>query len=440
MAEQEKIPIRCCVTGKEQMVLPKADGTPKLPLGWKDLAGRAYSSDGWEQTFFPRTIELPVASVALGYLDDATDWSPAACEEAWRAFRKALREGCRQAAQVVNVLLWELARLDCLPLETGPKGRKLPPLSLPSAAVLQRLLTVGREQFPEIDSQSMGCLRNEAYAHYKRHRWEIRILCKRSMPSYRDENPLPVPASVYRFHMHERQAFVQLRLQGQRFTLRLANGYRFERKVAALEKAVQQTAKLGELSLYFRAQGATHRNGGKQRKQPGSNQRQTLVYAGFAIHLPKTPGERTAAQMHIRTTEECLFEVLVGNRQEPWLLHDEHIGRAIAQHRRRLQELSDDQKMERRLPRANRADINGYRETLVLHQQRRMDDYLKKAAALVAGLASRHHVSEVFYDDRIQTRWESFQWFMLRTRVEQKLGELKIKFTHITATDEAAEA
>ena len=58
----ETAEITCAVTGAAAEVALNRDGTPKLPRGWKRLAGRSFSPEGVEAYFVPPSVRLPAVN------------------------------------------------------------------------------------------------------------------------------------------------------------------------------------------------------------------------------------------------------------------------------------------------------------------------------------------------------------------------------------------
>src|SRR6516164_1077119 len=156
--------ITCDATGKTAETTSAKDGSPKLPRGWKKISGHIYSPEAKKSLYCPRSISVPVASVVEGY--DPPDWSVERCRLGWQSFRSAVKAASRTAAQIGNAMLFEFARLDSLPLQDGEKTKKLPKWPLATKDVWKRLYSVGREQFPEFDSQSLAAIRQRAWRRY----------------------------------------------------------------------------------------------------------------------------------------------------------------------------------------------------------------------------------------------------------------------------------
>jgi hypothetical protein len=431
---ETKVSITCAVTGVVRETRPLADGSPALPPGWKRLAGKAYSPEGWQELFALRAIRIPVASVVLG--DGSEGWSQERCRQGWEEFRKALRLTLRSCAQVVNWMIGELAKADSEPLAPKGDGKALPKFSV-SKELSHRMYHGVRENWPEVDSQSVSCLRQKAVSFYRQYRWETRVLCSRSLPSFR-KVAVPVTAKDAKLAVNaQRQALLTVRLAGQRFTLRLRGGRTFHRQVRALEKTAAGEALQGEVFLSEQGAGGSHRSGGDARSAPGANRRPTRVMATISVWLPREkpgPGDRT---LSVVTGRDHLFTAMAEGWGEPWRLNEDHARRRVAAYRDRLKRLGEDAKPEQRRRKGDRAGLNDFRARLGDKHRRWLNDFLHKVAQMVSGLARRSRVGVVKYDDRERTWCPDFPWFKLRTLIAGKLDEAGIRFEPVSASEEA---
>lgn len=399
--------VRCTATGTEATTKLRADGAPKLPPGWKRFGDAIYSPEGVAQAFRLRTVRLPVASVIL---HDADGWSVENCKAGWQAFRKALRQSCQLARLIANWALVELAKADNDELISSPTGYKLPKFK--ASAV--DLYGPARAQWPDLDSQSLGSLLQKVRSRYSESRWERRVRGKATLPEFKnDKIPLPIPKKDAPLEVNEQnQPFLTVRVSGQRFRLRFRNTpdrkrHTYWPQVKALKQVAAGEGDYGEVTLYAR---------------------DTEVWAAVAVYLPKDLAEREQVTITVRTTKDALWQVWVGDREEPWVLNDEQIRKVISAHRARLHRLSQDSKFERRQPASERTRINDFREKICARQRNRLDDYCEKASAMLRGLARRHKASVVRYNDDEHGFAASFPWFKLRTLCEQKLTGIGVTF------------
>lgn len=442
--------------------MPLKDGGEPCPRGWHRLAGALWCPKCWEDNFALRSIELPVASVIQEYAGgNPGEWSQEACRAGWEAFRKALRQSSLEAAQYSNLALAELYAADRAPIEKKEDGKvKLP--TLPAVPLYQ----LGRDRFPELDSQSMGSLKQKAQAKYREQRWDLRVTAKESLSTYRRGLPVPIPAKDARLevsHRHQEgvaeedrgqgrgQPFLFVRLAGQRFTLRLRSGagdrgghYSFWRKVAALERVESGQALQGEVKLYERrTPSLAHRNGGSTRAAPGAPSGATRVFAAIAVWLPKEKGEREQVEIRVVTSPDRLWNVFVnGNEDRPWLLNEEQARRWVIARRKRLQSLSEDAKFERRSRLRGEpvqpADLASVRQRISDTYKKRLDDWAHKVSMMLANFAKRQRAFRVVYDDREKGWSPGLPWFKIQSMLQDKLNRFGIEFLHAKDLEEEA--
>jgi hypothetical protein len=441
-AEPTACTLTCAATGKTISAQPKSDGSPKLPKGWKRIAGQIYSPEGRKRLYCPRSIRVPVASVVAEY--DPPDWSMERCRQGWQAFRQAVKSASREAAQIANAMLFELARLDSLPLVDGEKGKTLPKWPMSTKDIWKRLYHVGREQFPAFDSQSLSAIRQRAWARYndrERGRFQVRVLGTVSLPSFRDGIPVPLAAKDVKLWFGDsKKPFLRFRLQSQRFTVRLRGGWKFARQVAALQKAAAQSELLGEVSLCLRMVGNSHHNGGRARAQPGANRKKTEIIAAVSILLPRDQSVREDKTLIVKTSKDRLWQVLLEGREQLWDLNEDQAKRWVTAHRARLFRVSQDRKFERCRPRKERAGLNGLTNDLSKKYEDRLADWAHKAARMLVNFARRQRCCRIEYDDRETDFCPGLPWFKLRSMCEQKSQECGIEFVHSSGSGEKAQA
>ncbi len=440
-------PIVCAATGATRETAQLADGSPSLPRGWKRLGGACYSPEGFAARFATRCVRIPVASVVEGY--DVEGWTVERSRAGWAAFRAAHRESARQAARAANRMITELARCDTAPLEDGPRGPRLPKLVEPAGVA-----ALVRAAFPVLDSQSLYSILQKARAWYRECRFEVRVLCRVSLPSFRQDLPVPMPKAALRrvWVSDQHQPFVSLRVGGHRFTLRLSNrrypgtnggpspvGRGFVRQIAMLEAALALGAggleAVGEFSVAEKRVPGAGQNGGSTRAMAGSNSAPTRYMVGIPVLVPIEVRGREGALV-VRTQKDRLLSVLVEGRDSLWEVNEDGLRGAHAAHKCRLWRISDDNKMERRRPRAEQADLAGLRQRICDAHRRKMDDALDKVSRTVANLAVRQRVGVVKYDDSERGWCRDFPWFTLRSLVEQKVTAEGVSFEAVGCSDE----
>ena len=434
--------ITCDATGKTAETASAKDGSPKLPRGWRKIGGQTYSPEAKKALYCPRSIRVPVASVVEGY--DPPDWSVERCRLGWQSFRSAVKQASRTAAQIGNAMLFELARLDSLPLQEGENGKKLPKWPLATKDVWKRLYAVGREQFPEFDSQSLAAIRQRAWRRYndrERGRFQIRVLGTVSLPTFRDGIPVPLPAKDCKLWFGDsKKPFLRFRLAGQRFTVRLRGGFRFARQIAALEKAVADPNLRGEVSLCLRQVGASHHNGLATRSQPGANAKKTEIIVAVSVLLPRDQGERTHGALIVKTCKDRLWQVFCAGRAQLWDLNEDQAKGWVIAHRARLFRINQDRKLERLWPRKAKAGLNGLTADLAKKYDDRFRDWCHKAARMLVNFARRQKCGRIEYDDTETGFCPGLPWFKLRSMIEQKCAEFGIEFVHQSASGDNASA
>lgn len=428
--------ITCDATGKTAETVSLKDGSPRLPKGWKKIGGQIYSPEAKKSLYCPRSIRVPVASVVEGY--DPPNWSVERCRLGWQSFRLAVKEASLTAAQIGNAMMFELARLDSLPLEEGEKGRKLPKWPLATKEVWKRLYSVGREQFPEFDSQSLAAIRQRAWRRYnnpRSGRFQIRVLGTASLPTFRDGIPVPLPARDCKLWFGDsKKPFLRFRLGGQRFTVRLRGGFRFSRQIAALKKAAADPALRGEVSLCLRKVGDSHHNGLATRAQPGANAKKTEVIAATSVLLPRDKGERTDSALIVKTCKDRLWQVLCAGREEHWDFNEDQAKGWVIAHRARLFRICQDRRFERQRPRKERAGLDGLTADQAKKYDDRFRDWCHKAERMLVNFARRQKCGRIQYDDSETGFCPGLPWFKLRSMIEQKCSEFSVGFVHQSAS------
>lgn len=425
-SKQLKIPIRCAATGRAAESRPLKGGAAALPPGWKRLGSEFYSAEGWSSLYALRSVGLPVASVAEGYLGDGDGWpTNEAAAASWKSFRESLRASFRDATRCANWALVELAKADTEPMTPCEKGVKLPKMPAPAD-----LYAGARAAAPELDSQSAGSLLQKVRGRYSDCRFDLRVRSAVTLPTYRFPTPIPVPAKDSELALLPGGELVAyLRVAGRQFTVRLAAGREWDRQRGPLRAVVRGELLRGEAVLRERAVPTAGRNGGHARAQAGSNRRPTRVFVDVATWVPKrvATSENVLA---VATGPARCWTITMNERELPFQFNEPQVRRWLAERRLRLRQLGEDQKCERRLPKKARADIQGYRDAMCDRFDNRIDDWLHKMASMLAGLVKRYRAGDVLYDDSDTSWCPELPWFKLRSLVDQKLNEIGVTITH----------
>jgi hypothetical protein len=411
----ERVDVSCVVSGETMSTRRLQDGSPALPRGWKRLGERYYSASAWHQQFSLRTVRFPIVSI------ECPVNSPDSHSAAWDLLRAALKLSWRQATQLSNWILTELAKADTLPLEVSTNGPKLPRID-DLAGLMRRIYQEGRQRWPELDSQSFCSIRHRVLAKYKQVRFDLRCRSAVSLPTYRYPTPLPIPAKDTLFTLKDGIAVLQVRISGQRFSLRLKGGRDFRRPLQAIKGVLAGDLLQGEVCLYEQIVGGAHHAGGKN---PAVG-RPTRLMAAIAVWLPNATPAATDRCCRVTTGSSRLWQVLLDGSDEPWYLNEDQIPRWTAAYHRQLQRLREDCKLDRRTRSAD--DLARRRAELRNKFANRITDACHKAAAMLVGFCRRNHVGLVEYDDTDKSWLPEFPWYQLRQLCADKCVAAGITF------------
>lgn len=395
------VKITCPVTQREIMAKPAKDGGVKVPRGWKRHDGRIYSPEGWRSRYMLRSVTFPVASIEVEEGETK--------EAVWKAFRDACHEAWILTTQASNFLMTEFARQD--PALAG-WSEKMPKMAAPY------LYPVVRERFPGLPSMSVVSLCQSVWGKYSSHRFAVSI-GKESLPTHRYPTPIPMHNQAWKTVLvHGECPGVSLRLGDRRWTLRLRGGHGFHRQRRAWDQMHSGEAVRGELAIYQRNAGSTHRPGATGKKE---------VCVKLVAWLPKSEhGPRDAGTLFCRTDASALLVALNTKDHQLWTYHGDHIRRWQAEHRERLQRLADDSKLEDRrqgIPFADR------RRAECARFNRRMKSAAQQLAAKAAGYARRRRFEAVKLT--LGTDKPDFVWHQFVTCLEQKCDEFGLEFEQV---------
>jgi hypothetical protein len=120
--------------------------------------------------------------------------------------------------------------------------------------------------------------------------------------------------------------------------------------------------------------------------------------------------------------------------QKLWVLNGDQVRRWTAEHRRKLDRWSDDQKAENRPPKfqaRREADAEKYR--------RRIDSACHEAAAQLTNYAARKRFGTIRYNDTVRDFVVTFSWGRLRHLVREKADAKGIRFELVDASGSVVE-
>lgn len=409
----DSIQILCAATGRSAETVALADGSPKLPRGWRRLgSGRTLSPQGWAQTYRPRAVRVPVASVTVEGSEDTT--------AGWKAFREAYHAASRDATAYANAALLRFALLDSqLPLEKTDKETRLPKVPSESRnAWLREVYALG-EQFPAIDTQSRVQIRNDALSDYSALRWKLRVTHQAVSTGYKSGYPIPFPASTVKLARDDGNGWISLRLRlgGTPYWLRLSGSHRYARALEALRR-LGDDAEMGAVSLSERivfGEGANRDRQTQGRKQ---------LVATVVVYLPiQAKGVEPDRVLSVTVGRSPLLTARVADSEHEWRLHADDLFRGLAHWREVNGRLGDDRKFERRHGRA-REQFGAHVGQVAERRRRWVDDRLHKVARELVNFAARTRCGVIRWDDSGAV--ELGPRFKLRSLVEQKAAEFGV--------------
>jgi hypothetical protein len=398
---------KCGAAPAKEPKLSKA-GIERLPRAWKKIDQLLYCPSCWRSLFHLRAITFPIA----GPSDPAE----------WPKLRECLAKAWAQSTQLANWIVIELAKLDVV---RDPAMEKLPPFKIPY------LYPHARKVCPELDPASVVSILNNIQANYGKRRLDTVWRGAASRQNFRYPFPYPIPGEAWTprwLSDTERVPFVRVRIAREVFHLRLRGGKGFRRQLADFAQIVAAPHLRCEMALYrARAHESDHRIGIKHGM--------FNIMAKLVAWLPKK--ERTdklAATLLVRTEKER-FLVADPDGAHPWIINGDQVLRWQAEHKKRLQHLSEDRKYEKRWPERNGRNMQKRLEEWTLKHRKRMHSWCDQVSASVAKYAARQRVTHVEYEDH-ENKTPEFPWFDLRHLISQKLNVLQISFTHKEKSDE----
>jgi hypothetical protein len=375
----------------------------KLKRGWKrdPKTGEPISPKDWHDRYVLRAITIPVA----GPID--TDW---------KTLRDALRTCWGATMRLANWAVAELAKADCVRM-TGVE--KIPKQSH------SYLYPGARALCPELDSGSVVAILHAAEGKYGKTRYERIWLGKVSLPSFRYGMPYPCRSQDFRVFERDEQIMVNVRLTGVRYDLRLRGGHQFYRQISALKQLLAGEAVQSELALYEkRANSSDHRPNAKEKDSANNGYAKRLM-CKICLWLPREHRpEKNGNTLFAKTDKESLLIVLDTNNEKLWVENCDQVKRWTAEHYRRLQRWSDDQKAEQRPTPA----FSTHRTLAAEKYRNRLDSLCKEVASHLANFAHRRRVSTVKYDDAEKSYCEKMPWAKLAECIRQKLDFFGIGF------------
>ncbi len=388
-------------------------GKPKparLGGGWKEHAGRLWCPKCWHAAFIMRCVTLPVAG-------------PVDAE--WTDLRAALKTCWTMSTQLANWTMRELRTKDFVRTPAMTKIPKMPTLYLYPAA---------RETVPGMDSASVVAVLHAVEGTYREKRFEMLWYNRTSLPTYKYPVPYPVHNAGWTVEGDaDGGLFVNARLAGTRFKLRLRGGREFGRQIAVVRQLIDGTALQGELSFYqTSARKSDHRPSATETGPA------TRLMAKMAVWVPRPAKKERSGVLILKTLPDSLLTWTIAGSDRVEHFHADHARRWVAEHRRRLDRTNDDTKREKRIPKRTLEQFGERRRWWVTKHRDRMKTLTHEASAMIAGICDRRKIAEVQYDDTCHDYITEFPWHELKSKLQYKLTGLGVTFTTTPNEPEAA--
>jgi len=412
---QTKPQIVCDECGATRNTGRTSKGQLRLPRGWKRHPDTVYCDSCWHDRYVLRAVTFPVSGPV-----DAD----------WPEFRDALREAWADSTALHN---WAMSQLYTRDLQQtilparAEGATKCPPMArcylYPEATSL----------FPKIPSVSVAGMLQAIERKYREIRYEVCWTGARSLPTHRYPTPHAAPNQSWRCEYDdEERPTVSIRIGERRWKLRLRGGRRRARQLAQFRHLANGSAVKGEIAIYRRRAGESKPDGGDRGRENGQRVSYDVMVKMVAWLPRPTRKDRVPREgtLHVRTAADALLIAVNDADERIWTLHFDHVRRWAAEHRRKLNAWSDDQKAEQRPD----PSFAARRAQSVTKNQRRMDTAVKEAARQLANYAKRRRVCGVVYDDSAVydasgNRFvDEFPWHALKERLRVALDEYRIEF------------
>jgi len=258
-------------------------------------------------------------------------------------------------------------------------------------------------------------------------RYEVKWLGKESNRSERYPQPYPIRWSSCKAEIIDDSPVVTCTIARKRYRLRLRGGSEFRRQYYSFKQIVSGEAVPGEMALYRTKDNSSHRTGTQE-----SGQRYRVM-CKLVAWLPRTNQvENGTGTLYVRTDSDSMIIAFNAKEEKLWTIHADQIRRWSAEHRRRLNRWSDDQKAEDRPV----ASFGKRREWAAEKYRHRMDTFIHQTAAKVVNYAARRRFAVMEYDDSDRRFCPQFPYFQLCEKVAEKVAAKGIEFIHKEKKDD----
>lgn len=388
---------RCLMECHSCHTTPKKESS-RLPRGWKRLGGSVYCKACWTDLYCLRAIVMRVAS-PKGH--------------SWQELRDMLKEQWIAHTKLAN---W--CTTECYVRDVRRNGEeKMPGWKAPY------LYPEARELFPAISPQAVASALNNYQAKYREQRYDVIWTSNAVLATYRYPQPLVCHNQAWVATIDEDdRPCVSVRIGDGRWNFHLIGGHRYRRQLASFRKIVSGEAVQGDLQIYRRRHNGPNGDG---KDRDATQKRAYDICIKMVAWLPKQADRNRSGTLLVRTDSDSLLVALNTKDERLWVVNADQAKRWVAEHRRRLQRLSDDQKAEQR-PVASFSDRRG---DYARKFGRRMDSLVKETAHQLVQFADRRCFVEIRYDDTDQRFVDRFPYHALKDRVETICNERHITFT-----------
>jgi hypothetical protein len=380
--------IQCSVCGKKRKAKPSSTGDFKLPVGWKREDNKPLCRECWKKKYLLRALTFQVASPESG---------------TWKELDADLKVMWAQTTSASNWMMTQCYVADAHRDGTMDKLPAFPKVYLYPEA---------RRLFPDLPPQTIVAIEQSVQRKYRSRRYDIVWTCASTLPSMRYPQPFPVHNQSWSYSFDEQgRPWVNVRIGEKKWDLRLTSGMRYRRQIIGLKYMAER----GELAIYKNHEG------------------RILVKLVGWIHRQKMVVSK-GTTLIVRTGKDHLLSALDVSEERLWIENMDQLPRLIAEHAKKLQRLSEDQKAEQRpVP-----SFAIYRTGMVINYKRRIDSAIKEVAAHLSGFASRRKFTKVVYIDT--ERWlNPFPYFQLEARIKTVLDEVGIEFEKLITTEDSGD-
>lgn len=382
--------VKCCACSEEKPMRTDSIKRTLLPAGWVEFNG-VHCRKCWSKKFTVRAVTFPVVK-------------PLGVE--WPEFGKALRQAWQDVTSLANITVQELFRADVV---RTPDMEKLPP------APKVNVYKIGRERFPKMDSVVVAAVVRAVQSKYNRERWGVIWQRNTALPVFNSPQPLPIPARNWRAEMTESGVVVDLPVSGVRYRLALRGGRDYARQTAAVQKVCDGTLKGCQMDLLMKGDS---------------------VMVKIALYMEKQSAAVDPEKVLFVSSDPQSILVAHGKETELWRFNGDHVPRWIAEHKKRLQRLSDDNKFEHRTE--QNSHLSEAREKLVEKHAARMDTLLHTIARSTVNYSARRGYGKIHLTITDAHFPHGFPLYKLAHLIAEKSAQVGIQFDHDSGEEKAA--